>query len=714
MEEKSASGHEYHGEKKEIPLDEQTILNAEDEIRLFKLKETGNEEEKAYAREELITRNMKLVPWIVGTRNDLKVYGVSREELISFGYEALIKAVDSFDYKKGNKFSSYAFYKIYWGIKTQVTRRTRLIHVPVKIAESMNDVERARDKLIEQKEKQGLSAKVSAEEIADTANLPVKLVVEVLKAIQLQEQESLEELLGNEYNDAVDSIEEGIILDRGEPNDFVIEEDELSKITETLDVKEKIDMVLKTLGPKEEEVIRLRMGLLDGHEWTLREIGRRNSVTGEYVRQLEDRGLKKLKKYDRKKYLEGYEKNEEIMDTDEVSALVRNKKEENEEIFSADLSRVDLSTSEVLSRIKEVVESNPEKAHIFMARAINFIEETNLSERIYLLRYIYHFMNEAKKPTFRSKDENGRRLAYIYASSPENKEAVAEIENYFKEKSAILLRNTVFKFVKNYEPSKMIRIERNLACQMESYRNSKIDKVWKDKLEEDIDYLFMRRYKANRTVDTGERHDKVGIKRAQGITKIYLEAEYDYRKLAINALVDYRAQYDNQELAEPNLLSEEKVIFDSILEKIEALRGQKREEDAQKSLGEEMLQVLVNLKDSYQDLEYRLQERRNLEIQLRNKQEELMTEKERVIEYIEKLKMIIEANKEMLIKMMQLSSLYEALRRAQERLAEIEAENLEYQNQINRIIQEQEQFARQNKKSGEKRKPKKNDGEIDL
>jgi RNA polymerase primary sigma factor len=68
-------------------------------------------------------------------------------------------------------------------------------------------------------------------------------------------------------------------------------------------LKERIGEVLRSLTPREREVIELRFGLRDGHPRTLDEVARTYGITRERIRQIEARGLLKLRQPNRSKRL---------------------------------------------------------------------------------------------------------------------------------------------------------------------------------------------------------------------------------------------------------------------------------------------------------------------------------------------------------------------------------------------------------------------------
>lgn len=721
-----------------LPKDGQSYLppalSHEETIKLFETKVNGTEEEKSEARSRLIEHNLRLVYWIIGTNSWLRKLGVEKDDLISFGSEALIKAVDKYDPTREAKFSTYAVPKIYWEIRNQIVRQPRLIKITPYMVEAIKKVKEIKEILYEEKARSGIDDVVTADEIAKVMGTNERRVEEFLMMNQILDLESLEEILSDDYNqrldgylgdedvtlvsgyditgnnsraygknnsatkEDVDIIEDGVLLDGGEPDSFAGEDDELDTIVYSMQAKEKIEEALKDLSPREEEVIRYKFGMIDGEEWSLERISKIYKVKKATIHQVKNKGIRKiegkikLSDFGWKKYSYWDEKRSEVPpNIIDVSDFERPKQEEKQTRFSGDMARRDVSTSDVLLRIKEVLEQEQdiEKVKVFVLRALDCASRTDYKEREYLLRYIYHFIQYNEKPSFVRKDENDEKLVRGCAKSKHAKE-VYETEKYFIASADIILRNETFKLVNGREPLKEHEIEEKLATEMENFRESVYDARWKRKFERDIGILFYRKY-GEYKIKQNLEYDKTGIKMAKNSARFYIHNTYNFNDLAINAWIDFKAKYDNQELENPELLPEEKVLFDELLQTI----AEQNQKAKQKELGEEVLLLFGNIKDTYQSLEERLNRKRELELQLRNMQAELSKEKEKLIEYISKLKTLIETNKSMLEKLVQLESVLEAIRRAEERLIEIEKEEVEYQNQINEIIKEREASERE-------------------
>ncbi|MEJ2684424.1 MAG: sigma-70 family RNA polymerase sigma factor [Candidatus Sulfobium sp.] len=264
-----ALAREVHGEYKRIESDVGIKI---DDLRTKWDRITNARALLMEAKNELITRNLRLV---VNIAKNYVGRGLPLLDLIQEGNIGLMKAVDKFKYEKGFKFSTYAT----WWIRQAITRalidQTKTIRVPVHMMEFYNRVTKASRELTQQ-----LGREPGNEEIAKRLAVPTRKVEEVFRAIQ--DPIALQTPVGDE-----DTELEDFIGDKSSPSPY--------SDAEKGEISDQILMILKTLTPKEEKVIRMRFGIGVDRDHTLEEVGRHLSITRERVRQIEAKALRKLK-----------------------------------------------------------------------------------------------------------------------------------------------------------------------------------------------------------------------------------------------------------------------------------------------------------------------------------------------------------------------------------------------------------------------------------
>ncbi len=254
-----------------------SLLNARQEVELAKQMEAGSDE----ARHHLTVANLRLV---VSVAKKYLNRGMPFLDLIQEGNLGLMRAVEKFDYRRGFKFSTYATWWIRQAITRAIADHSRTIRIPVHIGDTLNQLTRVSRNLVQQ-----LGREPTVPEIANEMQLTPERVRELIRISQ--EPVSLETPIGEEEDSRL--------------GDFVEDRDAVAPIeaaSQTM-LRNELDDILGTLTPRERRVIQLRFGLLDDHERTLEEVGKRFGLTRERIRQIEASALRKLRHPSRSRFL---------------------------------------------------------------------------------------------------------------------------------------------------------------------------------------------------------------------------------------------------------------------------------------------------------------------------------------------------------------------------------------------------------------------------
>ncbi|WP_408631978.1 RNA polymerase sigma factor [[Mycoplasma] testudinis] len=272
------------------------MLEYNDELRIAKLLGSNDEETRQYAYHQLVTSNLRLVTSIAKRHLSR---GLDFVDLIQEGTIGLIKAISKFNYKLGNKFSTYATWWIRQAITRAIADQARTIRIPVHMVETLNKLSKVERSLTQKLGREPTNEEIAEEMGGQASGFTPKKIVEIRK-LNI-DPVSLDKPVGHdEESQFVDFVKD---QDMDRPDEYSEKKIVVEHINELFN---------NALSKKEEQIIRMRFGLAPFNgPMTLEEVGNKFKVTRERIRQIEAKALRKLKHPSKNTKLRSFLKNDE-------------------------------------------------------------------------------------------------------------------------------------------------------------------------------------------------------------------------------------------------------------------------------------------------------------------------------------------------------------------------------------------------------------------